>query len=1105
MIVDKENKGLSDNSMARRAMKQYVITLILLLSTLAPTVSGWNIEDEFEPTNHLSDYSPAVQRAFDRCAELGNHEGDWLVVSEQKMGSPAPLLPNAWLVESNDLEIQRWLDEDRIEIACPDIGRDQELKLIPNDPQFGDQWHLRNTGQSGGVSGEDANLTGVWDSYLGTGVEIAIIDDGLEWTHPDLSTNYDSVNDYDYCNSDNDPTPVNSNYDHGTSSAGVAAATGNNSVGVSGSAPEATLAGFTLIEVCSSPDSMEANALTHEDQIMDIYSNSWGPFDNGEILAGPGPLLTAGFESNVANGRGGLGNIITWAAGNGLANDDDANKDGYANAIETIAVTAVSHMGRQSWYAEPGANILIAAHSSGDSEGITTVDTNNGYTDNFGGTSSATPLVSGIIALMLEANPTLTWRDVQHILVHSGNKNDPLDSSWNTNGAGHDVSHKYGYGSIDAGLAISHSENWTTVSPALNISSGVQSIAQAIPDGIGSAVTDTVTVPEILKIEHVQVTVDISHTYRGDLEIILTSPSGTESVLAQEHSDSGNDYNGWTFMTVHNWDENSQGDWTISVEDLDGGQSGTFDEWELIIHGTEFDPDSDIDGLTDSNETNVHLTDPFDNDTDDDMLEDGAEVNVYGTDPLNVDTDNDGLFDGIEVLVNGTDPLDNDTDDDGLSDGAEVNTYGTNPLVPDPDLDSDTWYWFQDCDDTNPDIHPGANETLNGVDDNCDLNIDDGFNNTDFDNDGLSDWPEFYIIGTDWQDPDTDGDGLWDGDEILTHGTNPLQWDNDTDADTWYWFEDCNDTNPLINPGISEVLDNIDNDCNDGIDEDFIYTDQDGDGLKDLVEFNQLGTDPWDPDTDDDGLTDYEEVFVTHTDPLIPDLDEDGDGFRWFEECDDNNSALHPDATEVWDGIDQNCNGTIDEGVDLSAYIISSPSTNTLLLNATQDILGLGLVINLDPTNATRLDLNVSWYRDGNLIALDVFSIQEGPYECESDTLQGFAADLCAMSNTVGPWNYSVIIADARYELEISWDVSYFVWHPPEQIPDDSNDGSDSNNEGLNETKSEDGGGLQILENPEQLIIIVGSIVALLLIVLLFSRRKGKKSQPAPPPQWNWN
>ena len=137
------------------------------------------------------------------------------------------------------------------------------------------------------------------------------------------------------------------------------------------------------------------------------------------------------------------------------------------------------------------------------------------------------------------------------------------------------------------------------------------------------------------------------------------------------------------------------------------------------------------------------------------------------------------------------------------------------------------------------------------------------------------------------------------------------------------------------------------------------------------------------------------------------------------------------------------------------------------------------------------------------MIALDVFSIQEGPYECESDTLQGFAADLCAMSNTVGPWNYTVVIADARNEAQISWQVSYFVWHPPEtQSPDDS--GSDSNEGTSNETSTDDDGKLKLSDNPEQIAIILGSIVALLLIIVFFTGRKKRKRGPSsPPPRWN--
>ena len=203
---------------------------------------------------------------------------------------------------------------------------------------------------------------------------------------------------------------------------------------------------------------------------IDIYSNSWGPFDDGNRLEGPGPITIAAIENSIYNGRSGLGNIYTWAAGNGLEANDNSNYDGYASLRYAIAVSAITHYGDQSGYSEPGANILVTAHSNGGTpvyEGITTTDITGtgGYsggdvTHDFGGTSSATPLVSGVIALILESNPDLTWRDVQNILVHSSRKNDANDSSWFVNGGGLTVSHKYGFGAVDAGAAVSLAENW---------------------------------------------------------------------------------------------------------------------------------------------------------------------------------------------------------------------------------------------------------------------------------------------------------------------------------------------------------------------------------------------------------------------------------------------------------------------------------------------------------------------------------------------------------------------------------------------------------------------------------------------------------------------
>ena len=271
--------------------------------------------------------------------------------------------------------------------------------------------------------------------------------------------------------------------------------------------------------------------------------------------------------------------------------------------------------------------------------------------------------------------------------------------------------------------------------------------------------------------------------------------------------------------------------------------------------------DSDGDGLTNENETDVHGTDPNDIDTDDDDLTDYEEVMVTNTDPLDADSDNDTLLDGVEVNLYGTNPLSNDTDGDGLTDAQEILFFGSDPLVFDADADADGWYWFQDCNDNNSQIHPGMSELLNGIDDNCNDNWDEGFNVTDSDNDDLSDYSEYHAHGTNWTNPDTDGDNLTDGDEILIHGTNPLVPDADADTDGWYWFQDCNDSDPWINPAMTELLDGIDNDCDDEIDEDYVGLDSDLDGLLDLNEFNVYLTDPFDNDTDDDGL---DAVSYTH-------------------------------------------------------------------------------------------------------------------------------------------------------------------------------------------------------------------------------------------------
>ncbi len=471
----------------------------------------------------------------------------------------------------------------------------QETKN-PDDPFFSDQWHLTNTGQSGGKTGEDVNVMPVWNQgFTGEGVNIGIVDDGLEHDHPDLIANYQEELSYDFNYGDQDPDPLK-NDGHGTSAAGVAAARDNDSCGV-GAAYRAGLAGLRLIAK-ENTDAQEADSLSYQRDAIHIYSNSWGPDDDGAHLEGPGPLALEALEDNAKNGRNRLGNIYVWAAGNGLTSNDNINYDGYANSRFTIAVGAVGHNGRQADYSEPGAAMLITAPSdtylNGKNIAITTTDLSGSYgdslgdcTDDFGGTSASSPLAAGVVALMLEANPKLTWRDVQHILVKTAVKNDPGDEDWTLNGAGLHINHKYGFGRIDAAASVDLALMWQTAPDTSSLSYGPENVNQSVPDNDTEGVSSAINVDQNIKLEHVEVVFTATHSRRGDLRLVLTSPSGTQSVLAETRSrDRNADYDAWKFMTVRNWNESSLGKWTLTVSDPAGGDIGTFDSWELILYGT---------------------------------------------------------------------------------------------------------------------------------------------------------------------------------------------------------------------------------------------------------------------------------------------------------------------------------------------------------------------------------------------------------------------------------------------------------------------------------------------------------------------------------------
>ncbi len=502
--------------------------------------------------------------------------------------------------------------------AQPILASKLYPRAVPNDPLLPQQWTLFNTGQNGALPGADINLEKVWDTYRGKGININIVDDGLQFTHPDLAANCNTQMQYDYRDNDNDPSPntagpQDSHDSHGTACAGVAAAVGNNNLGGAGSAFEATLIGVRLIGGSTGAD-QNAAAIGHSNSVVHISNNSWGPADNGMVIGGASSLELAALENGVKTGRGGKGTIFMWAAGNGGLNQDNANYDSYNSSIYTVSVGALNDLGEEADYSEPGACLAIAAPSgaengeNGRPQGTTTTDlvgdagynnsgkdvgpvgpddlANRDFTQNFNGTSSATPLASGVVALVLQANPQLGWRDLQEVIIRTASKAAPGDSDWITNKAGFHFNHKFGAGRINASAAVNTALSWRNLDAQTNTLIVQENLALAIPDNDPNGVSRTCDVTSNVRVEHVTVGVDIAHPYRGDLAITLTSPGGTVSRLAELHGDT-NSVLVHTYKSVFNWGENSKGVWTVKVADLRAPNAGTLNSLTLTVFGTE--------------------------------------------------------------------------------------------------------------------------------------------------------------------------------------------------------------------------------------------------------------------------------------------------------------------------------------------------------------------------------------------------------------------------------------------------------------------------------------------------------------------------------------
>ncbi|XP_055541572.1 furin-like protease 1, isoforms 1/1-X/2 isoform X2 [Wyeomyia smithii] len=463
-----------------------------------------------------------------------------------------------------------------------------------NDPKWPEMWYL-NRG-----NGLDMNVIPAWkEGVTGKGVVVTILDDGLESDHPDLEHNYDSKASFDVNGNDGDPMP---HYDltdsnrHGTRCAGEVAATANNSKCAVGIAYGARVGGVRMLDG-DVTDVVEAKSLGLNSQHIDIYSASWGPDDDGKTVDGPGDMATRAFIEGVRKGRGGKGSIFIWASGNGGREHDNCNCDGYTNSIWTLSISSASQEGLVPWFSEMCSSTLATTYSSGNTneKQVITTDLHHSCTTSHTGTSASAPLAAGIAALVLEANRNLTWRDMQHIVVRTAKPGNLKDPTWSKNGVGRRVSHSFGYGLMDAAAMVKLARTWKTVPDQQVCEINAPHLDKQIPPR--TKVTLQLTVEHCMGVnylEHVQAKITLTSQRRGDIQIFLTSPSGTRVTLLtpRSHDLSRSGFNQWPFMSVHTWGEAPHGTWQLEIHN-EGRLLGysLIRGWSLILYGTTGPPD----------------------------------------------------------------------------------------------------------------------------------------------------------------------------------------------------------------------------------------------------------------------------------------------------------------------------------------------------------------------------------------------------------------------------------------------------------------------------------------------------------------------------------
>ena len=353
----------------------------------------------------------------------------------------------------DEFELSRSLhDEPHVVWAHPDLALKTNHHSFPDDPYVGDQWHLENLGQEGRRPGIDMNVETAWQITSGAGQLIAILDTGVDLTHPDLVV----TSGYDYIGQDDDSSPDreadDDGYPHGTASAGLAAARGFNGEGIAGVAHGADIYAIRMLGDYLESSDIYTAIVEAADAGAAVLSNSWGIEDGCEGY----PLVASmedAFNYLERDARGGLGAVFVQSAGNSGC-DFTPNQQASHKAV--ISVGAVNADDQREWYSNYGSQLDIVAPVvvlTTDIQGEDGYGDWNGdqdYWNGYNGTSAAAPLVAGTMALMFAANERLTAKRARKVLCTTATRMDPEGGEYDATG----WSPWYGCGRVDAGAAV---------------------------------------------------------------------------------------------------------------------------------------------------------------------------------------------------------------------------------------------------------------------------------------------------------------------------------------------------------------------------------------------------------------------------------------------------------------------------------------------------------------------------------------------------------------------------------------------------------------------------------------------------------------------------